>query len=70
LLDSAECRNLVEQILPPLIIRPSHQSHDVTAGVQIEGMRLSHQLHAGLERQLISLAAIATMAAGYKILPA
>src|SRR5579864_8087291 len=73
-LDSGKLRHfanlrLVEQILPPLIVRPPHQSHDVPAGMQIEGVWLAHQLHAGLERYLISLPPVARMAAGDKVLP-
>lgn len=59
----------VEQILPPLIVRPSHQSHDVTAGMEVEGMRFPHQLHAGFEGHLISLAAVAGVASGDEIFP-
>jgi hypothetical protein len=59
----------IEQILSPLIIRTPHQSHNVTAGVQIESMRLAHKLHAGLGWQLVPLAPIAGMTAGHKVLP-
>ena len=60
---------LVKQVLSPLIIRPSHQSHDVAAGMEIERARLPHQLHVRFVRILIALAAIAGVAAGDQILP-
>jgi hypothetical protein len=66
---AGESRELIEQIFPPLIVRPAHEPHDVAAGVEIEGAGLAHQLHAGFEGKLVSLAAIAGVAAGYKIFP-
>src|SRR5580698_7574920 len=59
----------IKQILPPLVIRASHEPHDVTAGVEIEGAGLAHQLHAGFAGELIALAAIAGMATSHKVLP-
>src|SRR5215471_19717459 len=59
----------VEQILLPLRIRPPHQPHDVTAGVQIERPRLAREPHVGLVRQHVPLAAIAIVAAGHEVLP-
>jgi len=32
----------VEQILSPLVIRMTHEPHDVPTGVEIECMRLAH----------------------------
>ena len=32
----------VEQVLTPFGVRPAHQSHDVAAGMEIEGTRLAH----------------------------
>ena len=61
--------NLIKQILPPLIIRAAHQAHDVAAGVKVEGAGLAHQLHAGLEGELLAFAAIAGVAAGHEIFP-
>src|SRR5260370_5029213 len=61
--------HLVEQILPPLIVRPAHEPHDVAAGVEVEGARFAHQLHAGFEGELIALAAIAEMAARHQVFP-
>ncbi|MCU1268946.1 MAG: hypothetical protein JWN74_240 [Acidobacteriaceae bacterium] len=60
---------LIKQILPPAVIRASHQSHDVTAGMEIEGMRLTHQLHTGFGGHLISLAAVAGMATRDQVFP-
>ena len=71
-LETLKLRNLetlIKQILPPLIVRPAHQPHDVAAGMEIEGAGLAHQLHAGFQRKLVALAAIASVAAGYKIFP-
>jgi len=59
----------IKKILPPLVVGPSHEAHDVAAGVEIEGARLAHELHAGFAGELVALAAIAGMAAGHKILP-
>ncbi len=59
----------IEQILPPLIVRPAHQSHDVTAGMQIERVWLAQQFHAGFGGMMIALAAIAEMAARNQVLP-
>lgn len=59
----------VEEILLPLGIGAAHHAHDVTAGVQVEGARLAHQLHAGLVRQQIALLAIAVVATGDEVLP-
>jgi len=41
----------------------------VTAGVQVEGAGLAHQLHRGLAGQLIAFATIACVAARDKVLP-
>src|SRR5216683_6629495 len=59
----------VEQILPPFVVAAAHQAHDVAAGVEVEGARLTHQLHAGFGGELIALAAVAGMAAGHQIFP-
>src|SRR5579863_4081619 len=59
----------VEQILPPLIVAAAHQAHDVAASVEVEGARFAHQLHAGFERKLVALSAVAGVAASHKILP-
>jgi hypothetical protein len=37
--------------------------------VEIEGVWLAHELHAGFIGQLISLAPVAGMAAGYEVFP-
>src|ERR1700758_3363141 len=66
---TGDCCRLVEKILPPLIIRSSHQAHDVAAGVKVEGARLAHQLHPCFGWELIALAAIAGMAAGDQVFP-
>lgn len=47
----------------------THHAHDVPAGVQIERARFTEQLHIRLVRQLIALATVAAVAAGYKIFP-
>src|ERR1700684_3891430 len=61
---------LVIEILPPLIIRVTDHAHDVAAGMQREGPRLTQQLNvADLVKQMIPLSAITGMAAGDKILP-
>src|SRR5205085_11420500 len=60
---------LVEQVLSPLIVRPSHETHDVAAGVKVKCTRFAHQLHGSFGGRLISLAPVARMAAGHKILP-
>ena len=39
------------------------------AGVEVEGARLAHQLHAGFDWHLIALTPIARMAAGHQVLP-
>src|SRR5579863_1453559 len=62
-------RESVEQILPPLIVAAAHQAHDVAAGVEVESARFAHQFHAGFERKLVALSAVAGVAASYKILP-
>src|SRR5690242_3997415 len=67
--ETLKLRNLVKQILPPLIIGPSHQAHDVAAGVEVEGAGLTHQLHSRFGNKLISLSAIAEMAAGNEVFP-
>src|SRR6202453_5429629 len=59
----------IKQILPPLIVRPAHEPHDVAAGVEVEGAGFAHQLHSGFGWELVALAAVAVMAAGYEILP-
>ena len=59
----------VEEILPPLIIRPAHQPHNVPAGVQVKRAWLSHEFHPGLGGRLVALAPIAGMAAGHQIFP-
>src|SRR5205807_5428268 len=59
----------VEQILSPLIVRPAHEPHNVAAGVEVEGARFAHQLHAGFEGELIAFAAIAEMAACHQVFP-
>ena len=60
----------VEQILLPLGIGASHHAHDVAAGVQIEGVRLGHQLQVGFAGQHVALATIAGVAAGDEVFPA
>ena len=64
---AAEC--LVEKILPPFVVGTAHEAHDVAAGVEVEGARLAHQLHAGFDRKLVALAAVAEMAASDQVLP-
>src|SRR4029077_8636139 len=59
----------IEEILPPLIVRPPHEPHNMPTGVQIERARFSHQLHARLSRELVPLAPVARMAAGNQIFP-
>jgi hypothetical protein len=61
--------NLIKQVLPPFVVGAAHQSHDMAAGMEIEGARLAHELHACLGGRLVSFAAIARMAAGDEILP-
>ena len=41
----------------------------MATGVEVEGAGFAHQLHAGFERCLVALAAIAGVAAGDEILP-
>ena len=60
---------LIEEVLPPLIVRASHQAHDVAAGVEVEGAGFAHQLHAGFGGKLVAFAAIAGMAAGDEVFP-
>jgi len=60
---------LIKQVLSPLIVRTAHQPHDVSAGMKIEGVGLTHELHAGFKRHLIALAPIARMAASHEVLP-
>jgi hypothetical protein len=59
----------VEKIFSPLVVASSHQPHDMPAGMQVEGARFAHQLHAGFERELVALAAVAGMATSYKVFP-
>ena len=59
----------IEEILPPLVVGAAHQAHDVAARVQVEGTGLAHQFHAGFDGKLISLLAVAEMAASDQILP-
>src|SRR6516162_1867038 len=58
-----------EQILLPLRIRPSHQSHDVAARMQVKRTRLAVQPHVALVRHHIALPAIAVVAAGDEVFP-
>src|SRR5882724_13695559 len=60
---------LIKQILPPLVVRPAHQPHDVAAGVEVEGAGLAHQLHAGFGGELVAFAAVASVAASDQVLP-
>src|SRR5271169_1401106 len=39
------------------------------AGVEVEGARFAHQLHASFEGKLVALAAVAEMATSYKVFP-
>ena len=41
----------------------------MAAGVEVEGAGLAHQLHAGFERGLVALAAVAGVAAGDQVFP-
>ena len=59
----------VEQILPPLVIRVAHQPHNVAAGMQIERVRLTHQLHTHFRRKLVPFVTVAFVAASYQVLP-
>src|SRR5579871_6453947 len=59
----------VEEVLPPLLIRVAEQTHDVTAGMQIERPWFPHQLHAGFRRVAVPLFTIAGMAAGHQVFP-
>jgi len=59
----------IEKILAPLVVRASHEPHDVTAGVEIERPRLTHQLHSSLTGKLVSLATITGMTTGHQVLP-
>jgi hypothetical protein len=60
---------LVEKIFAPFVVGATHQAHDMAAGVEVEGTRFAHQLHAGFNRQLISLLAVAEVTAGDQVLP-
>src|ERR1700684_1190444 len=53
-------RLLVVEVLTPLMIGVADHAHDVTAGVQREGTRLTHQFDfADLIQQMIAFSAIA-----------
>src|SRR5437868_14422285 len=60
---------LVKEVLAPLIVRSAHQAHDVSAGMQVERTRFAQQFHICFGRKLITLVAIAQMAASDQIFP-
>ena len=59
----------VKKVLSPFGIRVPDHSHNVTAGMQVEGTRLAKEFHAGLIRHLVPFAAVTGMAAGNQIFP-
>ena len=62
-------RGSEEQILTPLLFTFAQQSHEMTAGMQAEGLGLAGQFHPGFFRRAATLAVVAGMAAGHQIFP-
>lgn len=62
-------KNLVEEVLAPLLVAVADESHQLPRSVQRKRTRTPLELQSGFFRSAVTLAIVALVAARYQILP-